>query len=64
MHKCTLEVNKLANVDFLSLMYLNRSLIELELIDQRFGKEKPAKQVQTAAATASADLSSDSDDGP
>ena len=62
MNKCTLEVNKLANVDFLSLMYLNRSLIELELIDQRFGKEKPAKQVQAAAA--SADLSSDSDDGP
>lgn len=40
MHKCILESNKLANVDFLSLMYLNRSLVELELIDQRFGKEK------------------------
>lgn len=33
MHKCSLETNKLANVDFLSLMYLNRSLLELELID-------------------------------
>ena len=33
MHKCVLESNKLANVDFLSLMYQNRSLLELELID-------------------------------
>ena len=43
MHRCSLETNKLAHVDFLSLMYLNRSLLELELIDQRFCKEKPAK---------------------
>ena len=33
MHKCVLESNKLANVDFLSLMHQNRSLLELELID-------------------------------
>ena len=33
MHKCVLETNKLENVDFLSLMYQNRSLLELELID-------------------------------
>ena len=43
MHKCVLETNKLANVEFLSQMYQNRSLQELELIDQRFGKEKPKK---------------------
>ena len=41
MHKCTLESNKLENVDFLSLIYQNRSLESLELIDQRFIKEKP-----------------------
>ena len=41
MHKCVLESNKLENVDFLSTMHHNRSLLELELIDQRFGKEKP-----------------------
>ena len=41
MHKCVLESNKLENVDFLSTMHQNRSLLELELIDQRFGKEKP-----------------------
>lgn len=50
MHKCSLEVNKLANVDFLSLMYLNRSLLELELIDQRFGKEKPPKPAAGSTA--------------
>ena len=38
MHKCVLEANKLENVDFLSMVYQNRTLQELELIDQRFGK--------------------------
>ena len=40
MHKLVLETNKLIGVDFLSMMYHNRSLLELELIDQRFSKEK------------------------
>ena len=38
MRKCVLESNKLINVDFLSLMHQNRSLVELEIIDQRFDK--------------------------
>ena len=33
MHKLSLESNKLSNVNFLSQMYQNRSLLELELID-------------------------------
>ena len=47
MHKCVLESNKLENVDFLSLMHQNRSLLQLELIDQRFGKEKPKSNTAT-----------------
>lgn len=46
MHKVVLETNKLEDVDFLSLMHQNRSLLELELIDQRFSKEKPANSKQ------------------
>mmetsp|Transcript_26926 Transcript_26926/g.36002 ORF Transcript_26926/g.36002 Transcript_26926/m.36002 type:complete len:172 (-) Transcript_26926:399-914(-) len=66
MHKCSLETNKLASVDFLNLMYLNRSLLELELIDQRFGKEKQPtlRAKESAAAATAADYSSESDDGP
>ena len=65
MHKCTLESNKLENVDFLSLIYQNRSLESLELIDQRFIKEKPknANSNQNAQDGANAGAqSSESDD--
>ena len=69
MHKLSLESNKLSNVNFLSQMYQNRSLLELELIDQRFVKEKPPKSKGDKESSAAAgkakesgEHSSDSED--
>ena len=39
LKKVILQKNKLANLNFLSLIYQNKTLLELELINQNFTKE-------------------------
>ena len=39
LKKVILQKNKLVNLNFLSLIYQNKTLLELELINQNFTKE-------------------------